>query len=460
MVNITVLNPRRRYISEACSNSIGSEHVYLRGKHQLLPVIKIPLSLLVYRANNGRLAVAEASYLSKHNLGADFFEIGEEMEEVQSALHEMLLELAKNPAALIYQELDDSGVQTERLLLTSDGVVLDGNRRLASMRTLYEKDSSKYHTFGEIEAAILPEDSTESDFEMVEATKQMAPDLKLQYGWLDRRLKLRHHRDYLSLPIATICNAYRLKSEEQLHNELEELELAERYLKEYIEQPSGYNSIDYAEEYFVGLREQLANLPDNYIRLTWLLVGFAMIKEANKLEIEPNQYFPFTSSKRGYEPVSVLELYGGENDLWPYIKELGSGAILKKSNYKTLVQFLNQPTRSLEIARDFRRLFNQMVSEFEEHPNPIAIINRLKQINNLLGRAELEHFTESQRSELFGQLAETSYQFQYLTQSEDRESIKPVIVTGFTPLFNRIIKSLVVRQLWIKDKLKALFSRK
>ena len=100
------------------------------------------------------------------------------------------------------------------------------------------------------------------------------------------------------------------------------------------------------------------------------------------------------------------------------------------------------------------------MSEFEEHPNPIAIINRLKQINRLLGRAELERFTESQRSELFGQLAETSYQFQYLTHSEDHDSIKPIIVTGFTPFFNRMIKSLVVSQIWTIDKLKSLFSGK
>ena len=450
MVSTTPLTERRNIITQAGEQPVSTEYVYLQGRYQSLPVVELPLTLPLYRAANGRLAVREAGYVTTHNLDSGFFLSGEETSDVQRILHDMLLELARNPEAAIYQELHDSALQTERLLITSDGIVLDGNRRLASMRELYNSDPAGYGKFSRIEAVLLPDGITDTDLELVEAAKQMAPDLKLAYGWIDRRLKLRHHRDDLAIPVDQICKTYRLESEEDLNHEIEELELAEEYLADYLRQPGNYKALDYAEEHFSGLREQTAQQGSDDSRRTWRLVGFAMIKEAGVLSIDPKQYFPFSAPKPPYAPIPVLELYSGENNLLPYTSKLGSGAVFRKSDYKILCDALNQPGESHKIAKHFIQLFDQILAQHEDQPHPIAIINRLKQINSMLGRIELEQFTESQRSELFGQLAETAYQFRYLTKQEDKKAPQPDIATGRTHLSKPIFRMIRKMRLTVK----------
>ena len=213
-MNLTqTLEERRQYLSNARDQPISTELIRFRGHYQAFPVVKLPLNLPLFRVANGRLAVLKAEYLKTNRVESDFFENGEERPEVQHALQQILIELAKNPDASIYRELRDNGLQTERLVLVSDGIVLDGNRRLASMRSLYNEDSITYAGFFEVETILLPDDASITDIEMIEAARQMAPGLKLPYGWVDRRLKLKYHRDFLHLPTNIICEEYRLKSE-------------------------------------------------------------------------------------------------------------------------------------------------------------------------------------------------------------------------------------------------------
>jgi len=453
------LEERRQCLTNARDQSTSTELIRFRGQYQAFPVVKLPLNLPLFRVANGRLAVLKAEYLKVNRVESDFFENGEELPEVQYALQQLLIELAKNPDAPIYQELRDNGLQTERLLLTGDGIVLDGNRRLASMRLLYKEESKTYARFVEVETILLPEDASITEIEMVEASRQMAPGLKLPYGWLDRRLKLRYHRDILHLPTNIICEEYRLKTEEQLQHEIEELDLAETYLSEYLRQPLNYKSIEDAEDFFVGLHEQLAKIKKDNIKKTWQLVGFAMIKDAKVLDINPKQNYPFVSSKLPYAREPVLELFGGEKELWPFTKDLGTGTKLKNSDYKLLIKALNDPNTSHSTAENIILLFNQFLTEHDERPHPIAVVNRLKQINRNLSRLDLSKFTESQRSELFGQLAETTYLFQFLTKCEDKDSVRPVVVTGFTPIVNYLIKRSINAFLWIKENVSRLISK-
>ena len=51
--------------------------------------------------------------------------------------------------------------QTEPLLMTPDGIVINGNRRLAAMRELFQIDLSDYKSFQVVQVAILPSDASE-----------------------------------------------------------------------------------------------------------------------------------------------------------------------------------------------------------------------------------------------------------------------------------------------------------
>ena len=452
MRSATSQDTRRDRLAGARSESESSELVFYQGSYRNLPVVHVPIDLPIYRARNGRLAVVKSEYVKTNPVDPDFFEHGEQTPEVQSALFHMLIELAKSPDAPIYQELETIRVQAQRLLLTSDGVVVDGNRRLASMRALYQKDPETFGGFSSIEAVVLPEDASDVDIELVEANRQLAPDTKLAYGWIDRRLKLRYHRYALELAPKVICETYRLASERQLDSELEELELAEAYLDDYLHAPRKYGLIRDAEDFFVGLRKQLAEKHDDRMKRIWRLIGFAMIKEAESLGISARDYHPFVPPKFGYMPSPVLEHYGEQRGLWDYSPELGSGKFLNDSGIERLIADLNQPESSNEIATRVIQCFGQILLKHEENPHPIFVVNQIRHINNVLSQVDLTAYNEGQRREFLGQLAELEFHVRNFLKGDNQTSkhifTLPAPAAIFGPAVERVVTwSAAIRNL-------------
>lgn len=413
---------RRKRVAQVRTESESSELVFYQGGYRHLPVVHIPIDLPIYRANNGRLAVMKAEYVKTHSVDPGFFENGEQSPEVQSALFEMLIEVAKSPDAPIYQELRNIRIQAQRLLLTSDGIVVDGNRRLASMRALYEADPETFGQFSTVEAIVLPEDASSVDIELIEANRQLAPDTKLAYGWIDRRLKLRYHRYALDLSPQVIRETYRLKSEKQLYSELEELDLAETYLDDYLGTPKNYKAVNEKEEFFAGLRNQLAEKHDDKMKRIWRLIGFAMIKEAEALGITARDCHPFVPPKFGYMPSPVLEYYGEQKGLWDHSPDLGSGKFLNDTKLDALIPDLNRPETSKEIAGSIIRIFGQVLMKHEENPHPIFVVNQLRHINSVLSEVDLATYNESQRREFRGQLAELEFHLRNFLKGDNQTS--------------------------------------
>ena len=147
---------RARLIAELSSQPMARHAVPWRGGYLKAPVIVLAEGLLVYRLENGRL-IAELREQS-HKGGADLLASpdGQETLEVQRLLHGLLVTKAGDPQGPILQELERLGTQTEPLLITADGVVVNGNRRLASMRELLARDPARYGAFAEVAAAVLP----------------------------------------------------------------------------------------------------------------------------------------------------------------------------------------------------------------------------------------------------------------------------------------------------------------
>ncbi len=92
------------------------------------------------------------------------------------------------------------------------------------MRVLLSLDPDRYAAFANVATAVLPDTITTEAVEFIEAALQMVPDLKLAYGWINRRLKLRDHaRD---LPREKIVEAYRFSDAVEIDRELAELQMA------------------------------------------------------------------------------------------------------------------------------------------------------------------------------------------------------------------------------------------
>lgn len=96
------------------------------------------------------------------------------------------------------QDVDERG-QQEPAIVTADGILINGNRRAAAMRSLYLDDqrlAAKY-----IRCLVLPPDATVAELIDLETELQIARDFKQDYGWINEALLIeelfeRERRDF------------------------------------------------------------------------------------------------------------------------------------------------------------------------------------------------------------------------------------------------------------------------
>ncbi len=401
------IEQRSEIVDRACDHAVGSSFIPFRDGYAELPVGELPLDLPLYRVDNGRLTVRKADYIRRNRLPSDYFERGEDASGVQDVLHEMLLPLAQDKRGAIFDELRRAGVQTEPILVTRDGVTVNGNRRLAAMRALYRDDPQRYSGFSRVRAAVLPADATVADLEETEARLQMAPETKLAYGWIDRRLKLRHQRDDLGLPPERISQAYGLDGVRELERELAELALAEDYLDSYLGTPLGYDAVADRETFFAGLCAQIESLRGAE-RTVWTLAGYAMIKEAAALDILHERYFPFVAAKPPYIKARVLVAFGNEAELWPDSAERDSVHQLSEDDYLALSRALEDGRQSHANAKLLKQCYDSVLAELQAEGRPKAAFKHLEQTIKILEKADPAQFDRKQMRRLRTSLAQVT----------------------------------------------------
>lgn len=163
------------------------EYNFRNGKEPL-KLIHVPLELLVYRLENYRTRDLQLSLIAKKQYPPGFFDSSRHQDvSVQDAQHKILLSEAKRGSGdtikPIYNELQRVRRQTEDLIITQEGIVVNGNRRLSAMRDLYGAESEAYRDFAEIWCAVLPPTATAEEIRGLEIALQMQPDTKLPYEW-------------------------------------------------------------------------------------------------------------------------------------------------------------------------------------------------------------------------------------------------------------------------------------
>jgi len=233
---------RQEIIAKALRQAKSSHFVPVFDGYREVPVTAIDHTLLIYRVDNGRL-LADLDERTENAQMLTRIRENPEAFETQSFLHRLLLSKSRDPGGPIFDELAREAIQTEPLLIDCNGIVINGNRRLAAMRTLHAIDASKYASFATVSVAVLPEDISPQDVEFAEAALQLAPETKLGYGWIERRLKLRHQIEKLKLPESWIVKAYRLQDAGQITAEMAELDLVEKYLGGFVAAPKQYSHV-------------------------------------------------------------------------------------------------------------------------------------------------------------------------------------------------------------------------
>lgn len=278
-VSVRPAHERKDMIGALSEKPVGGKQptfdVY-ENQMTLLPVIKLPIDVLVYRMANARTQTEQLAYIAEGKLAGDYFSAGQDNEEAQQAQHGILVRFAlENPGSIasILDELERAK-QTRPLLITPAGVVIDGNRRLAAMRKLYGERKSEFPTFADVECMVLPP-LTEDQIDDIETRLQERPETKLPYSWINETLKIRRQLAQKSKSEKDIADVRR-KSVPEIRKMISALTYAEIYLRDWKAAPGDYRLVEKGGEQFfadlVGrLKGKSGPLYDANLRMAWML---------------------------------------------------------------------------------------------------------------------------------------------------------------------------------------------
>ena len=421
------VSARRQRIASAAAQAVRDHWVTLHDGAVTIPAAPLEQELLVYRVDNGRLLADLEEQLVGEPGALARLQAAEDSVETQALLHGLLVTKAADPRGPILQELQRLAVQTEPLLVDIDGVVINGNRRLAAMRCLLAEDPQRYERFQTPLVAILPPGVSRADLEFLEASLQMAPDTKLAYGWLERRLKLREQHGRLGLADAWIQEAYRLAEPAQLEQELAELALAETFLEQFQRQPRRYSSLADAEPLIVGLSAQLPLLPKR-LRPCWQALGFLLIDRRAELDGGMAKHFPFTAPPAPLFPAEALsrlaQEWGMEGE--PSGDEQNSSPLLAvappRAQLRALAAAAHGQGRSTR-AKELQDVLDTLRMQCRQGQSPQRLLINLRQSRKLLARVTPDQLSAEERSRLQGELAAIAAQGAQLLGGKRKRSL-------------------------------------
>jgi hypothetical protein len=209
-------------------------HISYGGKIHSHELYRIPTDFLFHNIRNGRF---RAELLEKEEQLKRKLDPTKEKDAVE--IRKLLLNQNEAETVALKEDIKNNG-QLEPGIITFDGAVINANRRLAILHSLYQetrKDEFKYLMVG-----ILPPGVDETDLWKIEAGLQFGRDFRLQYGGVNELLKLREGElQGLSDRDISVALLGRF-TEKQVREKLDILNLIDSYLS-FISAPREYHRI-------------------------------------------------------------------------------------------------------------------------------------------------------------------------------------------------------------------------
>lgn len=266
--------------------------------HDLI-IFKLDVDYPFFRISNGRTRTHQIQKMREHELGESLFSDPTSI-IAQQAQQEILIKMA-NEADLKQSLIKER--QREPILLTHDGVVVNGNRRLAVMRSLME--DPKAEGFSQVDACLLPP-LDEKELRRIEMRLQMSVDGKAEYSWVNKLITIRDNIEVEGLTAKDVAKSLR-STVPKVEADLRQLRLIENYLQDR-GMPGQFDQIDKQQQAFKDMASYHKKLDKSpalqqiYVEMAFNLInspdagsGSSLHKDLKKLELN------FVDSAKIYE---------------------------------------------------------------------------------------------------------------------------------------------------------------
>jgi uncharacterized protein YacL (UPF0231 family) len=244
-------NTRIKKILEVQSEpAVGTQKIKWKGEPQWLDVYRVPISYLIYNKYNGRILSRTKSLETQNQ------KLNAEIEKDFKTIEELLYASHENRNKQTEANIRKKG-QEKPGIITSDGVVIDGNRRLMCLNRIVNKpeklDTEKFKYF---EAVILPANLADvpDEIRRLETTYQMGEDKKLDYNPIEKYLKVQELKKN-KISISSISD-WMSETELEVTKYLDTMRTMDDYL-DYLDYNGIYTQLDGREDWFLSLTKWL-----------------------------------------------------------------------------------------------------------------------------------------------------------------------------------------------------------
>lgn len=237
------------------------------GENKIMNAYRIPLEYLIYNQYNGRIGSAVKSYERQYR------ELNPENTEDKKIIEDFLWESQEKRNEKTEKNLVEYG-QQQYGIVTSDGIIIDGNRRASLLNRIYrdrDKWAKKSHNVDHCKyfiAVILPEDADKKAVIKLETTFQLGADEKLDYNPIEKYLKCKDLQEegFTENDIANMMS----ENPKEIKKILEIMDLMDDYL-DYLDYSGIYTRLDKREGPMVDLHSYLKqyNSPNGCNKVNW-----------------------------------------------------------------------------------------------------------------------------------------------------------------------------------------------
>lgn len=418
LVNVQDIVQRQLVIKQKQQTPIRREKFYHYVPQGIdLDVIQVDIDLPVYRLANWRTRTRQLEHVHREHHPNSFFETGEEDVAPQRAQHEFLIDFAKRgrgeSIVPIWQKLANDRRQTETLLLTSTGVVLNGNRRLAAMRELWKESATDY-PFQAVEAAILPAGVTPPELKKIEFRLQMQQETKLPYEWAVQCIAVRElHQAGTGKP--EIMHLMQLGREAEVQAMIDRINEAEMYLNDYLDTPEEYAAVEHQEQQFIELQRALDRKNDEGERELARRLCHVITKHSRDLETRAYDF----KIAFGAKSLVVAERLAERFDI-PVDEPAAApadngdvfadyGAVASPSaRFAPVREVLADKGRSQELAEAIRDICTEIREEDQDEDKAKKPLKDVKRAKTILSRLDLAQAGDDTLTDVRSELEQVS----------------------------------------------------
>ena len=250
-----------KYIEEKPECKLNQVRIeFLKGERKELTGYRLPRKLVFYNIENGRFA-KEYIKIVREEGGT----LNPENEDDAKKIKNLLLELNPTDTKNSLTDIKRVG-QKELGLITRDGFLIDGNRRMALITELFETEHEEKYQY--INVARIEDTVGPKDLWAIEAGISLGKDPKVEYGAINKLLKLEQGRKAGFSPEEIAKLLYGIDDPEKIRIDLAKLDLMKKYLREYYQDDEDFTYLEGLDTHFSELQSIMKLAKENDLPVT------------------------------------------------------------------------------------------------------------------------------------------------------------------------------------------------